>query len=104
MVEIALFLIVGSSLWLLNGKMGPPRRGAELADARPRGRALALKEDMNEPKKPEAVPVEAGPVVSQAGPGSADVLRTEVPTPEVPLSLSQVPATGWTQGNLPQRS
>jgi hypothetical protein len=54
---------------------------------------------MNEPKKPEA-----GPVVSQAGPAAADALRTEVPTPEVPLPLSQVPATGWTQGNLPRRS
>jgi len=60
---------------------------------------------MNELKKPEAAPVEAGPVVSQAMPDPAAVAAAAVPTPaDAPLPLSQVPAAGWTGVNLPPRS
>jgi hypothetical protein len=60
---------------------------------------------MNDPKKPAAVPFEAGPVVSQAMTEPVDAAAAAVPTPaNAPLPLSQVPAAGWSAVNLPRRS
>ena len=55
------------------------------------------------PKKDAAAPVEPGPVVSQAAPAAADAPAASVPAPEVPLPISQIPADGWSKGNLPRR-
>jgi hypothetical protein len=57
----------------------------------------------NDPKKGVDAPADPGPVVSQAGPAAADATVPAVPTPEIPLPLSQVPATGWAQVNLTRR-
>lgn len=61
---------------------------------------------MNDPKKkPESVPVEAGPLVSQAMTEPVDPAAAAVPPPaDVPIPLSQVPQAGWSGVNLPKRT
>ena len=65
---------------------------------------MTEKKAVNDPKKVVAVPVDSGPFVSQAGPEAADASAAAVPTPDAPIALSQIPSTGWSQGNLPRRS
>jgi len=55
------------------------------------------------PKKAAAVPVDPGPVVSQAAPAAADPAAGSVPAPDVPIPLAQNRSGGWSEGNLPRR-
>jgi len=60
---------------------------------------------MNDPKKPEAAPVDPGPLVSQAMTGPSDAAAAAVPPPpEAAIPLSQVPEAGWSGVNLQRRS
>ena len=57
----------------------------------------------NDPKRAVDVPVDAGPVVSQAGAAKADAAAPGVPPSDVPIPLAQNRSGGWTEGNLPRR-